>query len=105
MGFYDMVNLYKACRTPPMVRVWVRALAGKPTVAYILVNVEVGMENEVLDEILKRFDKAVTEARITYGEYDIVVRVEVGSIKALETVVSGIRSIEGVRRTVTLIAV
>jgi hypothetical protein len=31
------------------------------------------MENEVLDEILRRFDKAVTEARITYGEYDIVV--------------------------------
>ncbi len=80
-------------------------MAGKPVVAYILVNVEVGTENDVINEIMRRFNKVVTEARITYGEYDIVVRVEVGSMKALETVVSGIRAIEGVRRTVTLIAV
>lgn len=80
-------------------------MAGRPVVAYVLVNVEVGMENDVRDKIIEKFNKAVTEARITYGEYDIVVRVEVDSMKALETVVSGIRAIEGVRRTVTLIAV
>lgn len=80
-------------------------MTGRPVVAYVLVNVEVGMENEVRDKIIEKFNKAVTEARITYGEYDIVVRIEVDSMKALETVVSGIRSIEGVRRTVTLIAV
>lgn len=80
-------------------------MAGRSVVAYILVNVEVGVENEVRDEIIRRFDKAVTEARVTYGEYDIVVRVEVDSMKALETIISSIRSIGGVRRTVTLIAV
>jgi AsnC family. len=83
----------------------VGGLAGRSVVAYILVNVEVGVENEVRDEIIRRFDKAVTEARVTYGEYDIVVRVEVDSMKALETIISSIRSIGGVRRTVTLIAV
>lgn len=80
-------------------------MVSRPVVAYILVNVDVGAESDVRDEIIRRFNKAVTEARITYGEYDIVVRVEVDSMKALETVVSGIRSIEGVRRTITLIAV
>jgi len=80
-------------------------LASRSVVAYILVNVEVGVENDVRDEIIRRFNRAVTEARITYGEYDIVVRVEVDSMKALETIVSSIRAIEGVRRTVTLIAV
>ncbi len=80
-------------------------MASRSVVAYILVNVEVGVENDVRDEIIRRFDRAVTEARITYGEYDIVVRVEVDSMKALETIISSIRAIEGVRRTVTLIAV
>jgi DNA-binding Lrp family transcriptional regulator len=83
----------------------VGGLASRSVVAYILVNVEVGVENDVRDEIIRRFNRAVTEARITYGEYDIVVRVEVDSMKALETIVSSIRAIEGVRRTVTLIAV
>jgi DNA-binding Lrp family transcriptional regulator len=83
----------------------VGGLASRSVVAYILVNVEVGVENDVRDEIIRRFDRAVTEARITYGEYDIVVRVEVDSMKALETIISSIRAIEGVRRTVTLIAV
>ncbi len=80
-------------------------MASRSVVAYILINVEVGVENDVRDEIIRRFDRAVTEARITYGEYDIVVRVEVDSMKALETIISSIRAIEGVRRTVTLIAV
>jgi DNA-binding Lrp family transcriptional regulator len=83
----------------------VGGLASRSVVAYILINVEVGVENDVRDEIIRRFDRAVTEARITYGEYDIVVRVEVDSMKALETIISSIRAIEGVRRTVTLIAV
>jgi len=80
-------------------------LPGRAIVAYILVNVDAGVENEVRDSILSRFSKSVSEARITYGEYDIVVKVEVDSMSTLEKVVTGIRSIEGVRRTVTLIAV
>ncbi len=73
--------------------------------AYILVNTDVGAESDVRDEIVRKFNKAVSEARIVYGEFDIVVRVEVDTMKALESVVSGIRSIDGVRRTTTLIAV
>ncbi|MEM1873787.1 MAG: Lrp/AsnC ligand binding domain-containing protein [Acidilobaceae archaeon] len=73
-------------------------------VAYILVNVLAGTEEDVRDEILSRFGGKVTEARITYGEFDIVVRVEVENMRILEAIVSGIRSISGVERTVTLVA-
>lgn len=79
-------------------------MAGR-IVAYILVNVLAGAEDEVRNEILSRYGGKVTEARITYGEFDIVVRVEVDSMRTLEAIVSGIRSIGGVERTVTLVAV
>ncbi|MEM0340831.1 MAG: Lrp/AsnC ligand binding domain-containing protein [Acidilobaceae archaeon] len=78
-------------------------MAGK-IVAYILVNVLAGTEEEVRNEILNRFGGKVTEARITYGEFDIVVRVEADNMRVLEAIVSGIRSISGVERTVTLVA-
>jgi len=79
-------------------------VSGEPIVAYILLIVDVGMEHGVVDSIIDRFSQWVTEARITYGEYDIVVRVRVPSMRVLDSVVSGIRSVEGVRKTVTLIA-
>lgn len=73
-------------------------------VAYILINVEVGKEKDVLEEILKRYRRNVTEARITYGDYDVIVRLEADSMRLLDKIVTGIRSIPGVIRTTTLIA-
>ncbi|MCE4598577.1 MAG: Lrp/AsnC ligand binding domain-containing protein [Desulfurococcales archaeon] len=73
-------------------------------VAYILVDVDIGSEHDVVREILDKYGNLVTEARVTYGEHDLVVRVEVPSMRALDMVVSGIRSIKGVRKTTTLIA-
>ena len=80
------------------------ALSGEAIVAYILLDVDIGMEHRVVDAILARFSQWVTEARVTYGEHDAVVRVRVPNMRVLDSVVSGIREIEGVRRTLTLIA-
>ena len=73
-------------------------------VAYILVDVDIGAEHEVVKEILEKYGRLVTEARITYGEHDLVVRVEVPNMRSLDMVVSGIREIKGVRKTTTLIS-
>jgi len=71
-------------------------------VAYVILVVEVGKEYNVLDELKKL--NGVTEARVVYGEYDIIVRMEVDSIKMLEKLVMNIRRIKGVLRSVTLIS-
>lgn len=80
-------------------------MAQRPVVAFILVNVEMGAEEEVREALLKKHGGHVTEAWITYGEFDLVVKVEVVSMNDLEKVTTAIRTISGVRRTVTLIAV
>ena len=75
----------------------------RDTVAYILINIETGKEYEVVDKIKKI--EGVTEALITYGMWDIVVRVEVCSLPYLDKIVSTIRQIDGVRQTTTLISI
>ncbi len=73
-------------------------------VAYILVKVNAGKEKEVLDDILRSFTRNITEARITYGEYDIVIRVVANNMRMLDMIVKGIRRTPGVAETTTLIA-
>ncbi|MEN2998981.1 MAG: Lrp/AsnC ligand binding domain-containing protein [Acidilobaceae archaeon] len=80
-------------------------MAQRPVVAFILINVEMGAEEEVRDAVLTRHRGQVTEVKITYGEFDLVVKVEVDNMNTLEKVTTAIRTISGVRRTVTLIAV
>jgi len=75
----------------------------RDTVAYILINIETGKEYEIVDRIKKI--EGVTEALITYGMWDIVVRVEVYSLPYLDKIVSTIRQIDGVRQTTTLISI
>ncbi|HDJ89510.1 MAG TPA: Lrp/AsnC family transcriptional regulator [Thermoprotei archaeon] len=71
-------------------------------VAYVIIVVEVGKEYDVLGK-LRSFEN-VTEARVVYGEYDLVARVEVESIKKLEKIIMEIRRIPGVLRSATLIS-
>jgi len=73
-------------------------------VAFLLLRVRPGFEREVRDAILERFGGNVTEAWITYGEYDIVVRVEAASQRQLDAVIRGVRRIRGVESLVTLLA-
>jgi DNA-binding Lrp family transcriptional regulator len=68
---------------------------------FLLVNVGVGYEDEVLKTIRKM--EFVEEAYIVYGEYDIIVKITLPALELLDKVVSNIRKLGGVTRTSTLI--
>ncbi|MCX8189190.1 MAG: Lrp/AsnC ligand binding domain-containing protein [Nitrososphaeria archaeon] len=72
--------------------------------AIVLINVEIGYEGEVLNSIRKV--EGVIEALAVYGNYDIVAKVEAGSIEKLNQIITGkIRKIENVKSTQTMIVV
>jgi len=69
--------------------------------AYVLFNTESGSEEQVLNEI-KKLGK-ITEASISYGVYDIIVKVETETDKELKELVTfKLRKIHNVRSTLTL---
>jgi DNA-binding Lrp family transcriptional regulator len=70
--------------------------------AFVLINVESGSEEEVLDEIKKI--EGVEEAYYSYGVYDIIAKVKADSMEKLrDTVTRKVRTIIRVRSTLTLI--
>ena len=71
--------------------------------AFVLVNAELGYEEDVLREIRKLDD--VREAHLVYGMYDIMVKVEGPSVdKVKDTVNTRIRKMDKIRSTLTMIA-
>ena len=71
---------------------------------YVLINVELGSEEKVLTEIRKVAN--VNECHRLYGIYDIIAKVEADSLDTLKQVVTWkIRRLDGVRSTVTTIAI
>lgn len=72
--------------------------------AIILINAEIGSEEEVFNEISKI--EGVTEAYVVYGVYDIIAKVESEDMEKLkEIVASKIRKLPKVRSTLTMIIV
>ncbi len=72
--------------------------------AIVLVNAEIGSEEEVFNEICKV--EGVTEAYIVYGVYDIIVKIEADSMDKLkEIIATKIRKLPKVRSTLTMIIV
>ncbi len=72
--------------------------------AYVLINVEIGAEGEVLKS-LKPVSE-IKEAHLVYGVYDIIARVETETMQELKDAVSWkIRRIDKVRSTLTTIVV
>jgi DNA-binding Lrp family transcriptional regulator len=72
--------------------------------AYILLNVEPGAEGKVLGQ-LKSLN-IVSEAYVSYGVYDLVIRLKADTMDELKSVVSNkIRTTDQVRSTVTLIII
>jgi DNA-binding Lrp family transcriptional regulator len=69
--------------------------------AYLLIVCEVGLERSI-EEAIRRVSN-VTDVDVVYGEYDLIVKTEVNDIKQLDSVVSEIRRIKGVLRTMTLL--
>ncbi|MCS7119932.1 MAG: Lrp/AsnC ligand binding domain-containing protein [Candidatus Bathyarchaeota archaeon] len=72
-----------------------------PIKAYMLLNVSSGSEKEVCKKI-SDFDE-VLDASIVYGEFDIIVKVSVEDLDALETLSEKIRTTAGVMMTSTMI--
>ena len=73
--------------------------------AYILINARPGKEEEVLEKIKEIEGLKVIDYSLVYGEYDIVVKVEVENLEKLRNIIiSNIRKIEGVEKTITLIS-
>jgi len=72
-------------------------------VAYILMMVEPGSENRVAAQLLKRSE--VKDVAVVYGEYDIICKVEVDSMEALQSFIIGLRKKnKAIRTTTTMIA-
>ncbi|MEM2897159.1 MAG: Lrp/AsnC ligand binding domain-containing protein [Candidatus Bathyarchaeia archaeon] len=70
--------------------------------AFVLINSEIGAEDEVLEE-LKKVEN-VKEAYVVYGVYDIVAKVEAETMDKLKEVVTWkIRRLDKVRSTLTMI--
>ncbi len=72
--------------------------------AFVLLNTEIGAEEEVLDALGKV--EYVTEAYIVYGSYDIIAKVEAPDMSKLKEVITWkIRRIPKVKATLTMIIV
>ncbi|MEM2376270.1 MAG: Lrp/AsnC ligand binding domain-containing protein [Sulfolobales archaeon] len=71
-------------------------------IAYILVRVNLGKEDEVLEQINKLSN--IDEVRIVYGEYDMIIKVKVNTLYELDKVVTHVRRLNGVITTTTLIS-
>jgi len=71
---------------------------------YVLVNVDPGYEDKVLNAVRKV--EQVKDCHRVYGVYDMIVKVESGSMDSLKEIVTWkIRRLEGVRSTLTAIVI
>ena len=69
--------------------------------AYVLIGCELGAENEIVSKLLE-MDK-VKDARIVYGDYDIVVEAETETEAQMDNLITKkIRKLDRVRSTMTL---
>ena len=72
--------------------------------SYVLINVELGSEEKVLEEVRKIPD--VKECHRIYGVYDMIAKVESDSLDTVKQVVTWkIRRLPGVRSTLTTIVI
>lgn len=72
--------------------------------AFILINSEIGSENEVLRSIKKINN--VKEAYVVYGVYDVIAKVEAETMEKLKDIITwNIRRLEKIRSTLTMIVI
>lgn len=72
--------------------------------AFVLINAEIGSEDEVVTELRKIGN--VKESYVVYGVYDLVAKVEADSMDKLKEIVTWkIRRLDKVRSTLTMIVV
>jgi DNA-binding Lrp family transcriptional regulator len=72
--------------------------------AYILINSELGKEDELIEKL--RALHEVREAYATYGVYDIIAKVEAENQQVLkDAVFTRIRKMDEIRTTLTMIVI
>jgi len=72
--------------------------------AFVLINAEIGSEEEVLKELKKV--EGVVEAYVVYGVYDVVAKIKAETMDKLKDVVTWhVRRLNKVRSTLTMIVV
>jgi len=72
--------------------------------AYVLINCELGSEEEILDSL--KHMESVKEVHGTFGAYDIIAKIEnTDTDKLRETITWNIRKLEHVRSTLTLMGI
>jgi DNA-binding Lrp family transcriptional regulator len=69
--------------------------------AYVVATVKRGKEHDAAQKIRKT--KEVTEVLVTYGLYDVVVRIEAKSLGQLDKIVTDIRQMVEIQQTSTLV--
>jgi uncharacterized protein with GYD domain len=70
-------------------------------IAYILLSCDMGSEHEVLSEL--KAVSGIKTAIITYGDYDIVAKVEATTAQEMANIISSkIRQLQKIRSTITL---
>jgi len=73
-------------------------------IAFVLVNTEIGAENEVMKTIKKV--EGVDEAYAVYGVYDVVAKIRADTMDKLKEIVTWhVRRLDKVRSTLTMIVV
>ena len=73
-------------------------------IAFVLVNTEIGAENEVMKTIKKV--EGVDEAYAVYGVYDVVAKIRAYTMDKLKEIVTWhVRRLDKVRSTLTMIVV
>jgi DNA-binding Lrp family transcriptional regulator len=72
--------------------------------AFVLINAEIGSEEEVLKELKKV--EGVVESFVVYGVYDVVAKIRADTMDKLKDVVTWhVRRLNKVRSTLTMIVV
>jgi DNA-binding Lrp family transcriptional regulator len=72
--------------------------------AFVLINTEMGSENEILDSLLKIGN--VKAAYVVYGVYDVIALVEADTMDQLKDIITWkIRRLNKVRSTLTTMVV
>ena len=69
--------------------------------AYVLVTVKRGTEHEAAQKLKKI--KEIMDILVTYGLYDLVVRIEAESLGQLDKIVTDIRQMPEIKQTSTLV--
>ena len=70
-------------------------------VVYILINAELGMEEDLIQELRKM--ENIKEAYVTYGVYDVIVKAEAENMENLKELVAfKIRKMKEVKNTLTM---